>query len=248
MCLYVTKKNINGSEAVLQKVVKYLVFVDKISGYETPFQDTKVPMNGILVPNIIDYYAANKDLKKNIGTVFGGYIHSYNKKIVTYLSGYPAYAINIEAYGNADDLISSFLYIPEADKTNLRNKRIEVLEDLLCKKISLEKKWGIIRDLFPKYVDYFKLNKYYKIEQANRKVKDTMKKSEKLVVDWQEMLNHVSHTELANFADRNMNVRTFESLGSYPRKIVRALGAEALRSRIQKSRTRILGTESRRSV
>lgn len=245
MCLYV-KKYISGKESIVKKVYKEL---DRTNGkWETPFQSVPVPNNGILAPDL-GRYLEKVSQPKNHLTIHGGFIHFFTRSTITYVDKsqlFEAYAINLYAYGTEDDAVSAILYIPILDTTTAKAKRVRVLKDIVSRKIN-GNEWKQISKIFPKYVDYFKNNRYYKIEmqQTNRKVKK-MKVSQKkdgtalLTVDWVAMRNYASTTDLLDFANGDMNVREFESLGTYPRKIVRALGASALRTRIRKSKTRLI--------
>lgn len=56
-----------------------------------------------------------------------------------------------------------------------------------------------------------------------------------MTVDWDAILEEVGTTTLANFCDGNLSRRELESRGSYTRKVVRALGANEVRTRARKA-------------
>lgn len=135
----------------VQKIVKRNVvkcFKQLIFGYQgkvkTPYQNILVYFDGILVPE----YNTGKILDKSDLNlkIEGGYIHAYTThygKVNTELScgrNYlEAYAINTLAYGINDDLICYMLYIPLLDLSDLKKKRLALLNKKGVRKQELAK-------------------------------------------------------------------------------------------------------------
>jgi hypothetical protein len=89
---------------------------------KTPYEETIVPTDGLLVPNT--YRALPKYYRQRI---YGGFIHSLftRRPKSIYWGGcriHTAYAIKPIAFGNNGDLISLALYIPSLDEDKQRRK------------------------------------------------------------------------------------------------------------------------------
>lgn len=132
MCLSVKKVVSKNLVKCFKKLFKYN------REFRTPFQWTKVPYNGWLLPEVrgnIIQYAGNSG---NYESVHGGFIHAYAKTRDD--TCYPAYAIRVVAYGKYDDLVCRALYVPMADKnTKRRAKIVEFLESKPTMKQIIEK-------------------------------------------------------------------------------------------------------------
>lgn len=228
MCLHVKWIPTSRKDSIIKVVIKHL-FINK-DEYTTPYQYFKVGYDGILK-------SADSRYKINTGeSVYGFHIHSYS---IAYKSRsfHKAYAINIKAYGDRD-LVSKFLYIPKADKTALRKSRVKKLEDIIRRpKIT----WKDIVKIFPEHIDSFKHNRYYNIDMRANKAQTNKRIKNMQTVNWSYMLKqeNVSQSDLLAFASGQMSRRTFESLSTTARKIVRELGADEVRRRARKALSRL---------
>jgi hypothetical protein len=224
MCLYVRYKPGSRKESILVKCRKKLSMYGHV--YRTPYMWTRVNKNGILKEK--EVYFKNYHLGDKIE---GSHIHAYkiNESIT---ATYPAYAINVKAYGYYD-LVCKLLYIPAADFSNKKDEKVAALEKILKKGDSMN--WKDILKIFPRYVDCFKANEYYNID-VPEKGQIMNQNDNTFKVNWSKMIKeeNVSMDDLRRFAFGLMPRRQFESLSTTARQAVRRLGANETRKRARK--------------
>lgn len=91
--------------------------------YKTPFRETIVPDNGWLTPprkSMRTLFEVNTEIE-------GGFIHAYVGQ--DHNCFHPAYAIQVKAEGQQNDLVARAVYIPAADTTENKEATVKFLEN-----------------------------------------------------------------------------------------------------------------------
>ena len=142
MCLTVKYvPTTKSGNLLLCKVLKYINYSSHSQCYITPYFYSRIPKNGWLIPSspqkIKEFYLDRQ--------IDGGYIHAYDfseqrlDDSNSHSMMVEAYAFNIKAYGNNNDLICAALYIPYCDKEK-SDETLKTIEGLLKKGAKLSRK------------------------------------------------------------------------------------------------------------
>lgn len=115
--------------------------------FETPFQHSVVPLNGIQTPKTKIAYRKGiaSSFTSGVSTyVHDGAIHAYTSinRGVLYNEQrrYVSYAFNVYAYGEAYDLVCRMLYTPACDFTALKKDRVAFCEQYAKSQKPIDKK------------------------------------------------------------------------------------------------------------
>lgn len=127
MCLTIDEipVNLKSNEIVVQKVYKLLH--REGNDYTTPYTDTLIPNNGLLMASNLVGSLRYDGIERSINKVYEGNIHSYCDIVCSTFTTYTALAIDVTAWGEYEDLVSSIIYIPRTVYT----KTNKFLNDLL---------------------------------------------------------------------------------------------------------------------